>query len=38
MGEIGQIWNIRIATAAGAALCAIATLILRMRSQELHTI
>jgi predicted MFS family arabinose efflux permease len=38
MGEVGEIWDIRIATAAGATLCAIATVLLRVRSQELHTI
>ncbi len=38
MGEVGEIWNIRIATGAGAVICAIATVILRVRSQEFHTI
>ena len=38
MGEIAQIWNIRLATAAGAAICAILTMVLRLRSRELYAI
>jgi predicted MFS family arabinose efflux permease len=38
MGEIGELWNIQIATFAGAAVCAAAVLLLRLKSQELHTI
>jgi MFS family permease len=38
MGEVGQIWSIQIATFAGAAVCAAAVLLLRLKSTELHAI
>jgi MFS family permease len=38
MGEVAELFDVRVATLSGASICLIATLLLRLKSQELHSI